>query len=216
MPYKKKYKKKSSYWRGSSFLGDAAKALAIAKQVKSLLNVEVKNHDVKFQTTAITDSAMITQLTNIAVGDTTIQRDGSQIKMVGFDLNYFIGISGSAASTLVRVMVVLDKQTNQAIYTSADLLADATILDIVISPRNLDNMRRFTVLYDKVHTFTLSGRNVVHVKKYIKKDIIFRYDASTPDITDLTSNSLSMLTVSNEVTNDPTMTFFGRLRYIDN
>ncbi len=198
--------------------GDAAKALTIARSVKALMNVEIKNFDVPLtggQT--ITDTALITQLSNIPSGDTTNARDGAQCKMVGIELSFVIHQStSSAGATLVRVMLVQDKQTNQAIYVAADLLADVTSQDIIVSPRNLDNMRRFNVLFDKVFILNINGNTAVSFKHYFKRDIILRFDASTPSIADLTENSLSVLLVGNELTNDPTIELISRLRFIDN
>ncbi len=201
---------------GRMVAGDAAKALSIARGIKRLINVEIKNFDTQLTQVTVTDTPVITQLTNIGQGDTTITRDGSQIKMIGFELNYFITRSASSDFTIVRVMVVLDKQTNQAIYTAADLLADVTAQDNVIAPRNLNNKKRFTVLYDRKHSIGSGGAGSIVVKKYFKKEIMFRYDANTPSIADMTQNSLSMLCVSNEVTNDPGLTLHARVRFVDN
>ncbi len=202
---------------GKMVYGDAQKALRIAQSVKALLNVEVKNFDVQLNSSVITDAIGITQLCNIPQGDTSNTRDGSQVKMIGYEFNYFIQQSSAAVNAdFIRVMLVVDKQTNQAIYLAADLLDDITNLDSIVTPRNLDNMKRFTVLYDRVHILSKGGTNGAHVKKYFKKDLLIRYDASTSAIADLTSNSISLLTVASTASNDPAITFFGRLRYVDN
>ncbi len=217
MPKNKNGYKRPGYRAcGSMVARDAAKALSIARGLKRLLNVEVKNFDVQQSAVAIADAPAIIQLSNIPQGDSTNQRDGSQCKMVSLELNFTLNQSASAVITHVRIMVVLDKQTNQAIYGAADLLEDVTIRDIIISPRNLDNKNRFQVLYDHVFSFSNSGRLGAVTKMHINKDIIFRYDASTPSIADLTQNSLSLLQVATEVTNDPSISMFSRLRFIDN
>ncbi len=222
MPYKKRYYKKRNSRPGykacgSMVVSDARKALAMAASLKRLINVEVKNFDVQQTNVTVANSVQIIQLSNIPQGDTTITRDGAQLKMIGYQFNYSITQSSNATSaTHFRIMLVLDKQTNQAIYASTDLFEDASGSDAIVSPRNLDNKRRFQVLYDRVHTFSASGSNGVTSKKYISKDILFRYDASTPSIADLTQNSLSLVQFSTEDTNTPTITFFGRMRYVDN
>lgn len=214
------YRKKSRPGYGSCakmVYGDAQKALAIARSVKALINVEVKNFDFVQTSTLVTDTVGISQLSNIPQGDTTNTRDGAQIKMLGYDLNYLIRQDASATTvTWIRIMLVLDKQTNQAIYTNTDLLENVTTVDAIISPRNLDNMKRFSVLYDRVHTLSPGGSQGVHVKKYIKREALIRYDASTSAIADLTSNSLSLIQVGSQVTTDPAISVFGRLRYVDN
>ncbi len=202
---------------GSMVAGDARKALTIAKSIKRLINVEVKNFDVQLTGTAITDTPLITQLSNIPQGDGVSARDGAQCKMIGLELSFALNQStSSAGGTQIRVMLVQDKQTNQAIYTAADLLEDVTQSDALVSPRNLDNMRRFSVLLDRTWVLNIAGVTNILYKHYFKKDVLLRFDASTPSIADLTQNSMSLLLVGNEVTNDPTITLFARLRYVDN
>lgn len=77
------YKKRSSYKRpgykscGRMVYGDAKKALVLARGIKRLINVEVKNFDTQQNNVVITNVPVIVQLTNIPTGDTTNSRDGS-------------------------------------------------------------------------------------------------------------------------------------------
>ncbi len=216
---KKKYNGHSrpGYVRcGKMVISDASKALAMAKYLKSIVNVERKNHDSSGTAVARDTTADIISLTSIAQGDTTVQRDGSQCKLVSLALKYFIEINPSATTTQVRVMIVLDKQTNQLIYGIADLLHDVTADDIIVSPRNLDNMRRFTVLMDRVHTYGALGPTTSYHKFYKKLNIVLRFDNAAAAITSMTENSLSLIFVSNEATNTPVVTHHLRLRFVDN
>lgn len=216
-----RFQKRRKYTRpgykacGRMVYSDARKALAVARGVKRLLNVEIKNHDVQQTTVSITNVPIIVQLTNIPQGDTTITRDGAQCKMIGITMNYMIIVHASGIRTSVRVMLVLDKQTNQAIYVNTDLLDDTSGTDNITSPRNLNNLHRFTVLYDRVHALSQSTR-VITVRKYFKKSVLLRFDASTPSIADLTQNSLSFVQFGTEGTNEPDITSFFRIRYVDN
>lgn len=219
MPYTKK--KKSSYSRpgyrtcGRMVLNDATKALVVARNLKRLLNVEVKNFDVQITSLALTQTPIIRQISNIPTGDTTNTRDGAQCKMVGINVNYELLVNPTTPRTSVRVILIIDKQTNQAIYTDSDFLEDATVLDNIISPRNLNNKHRFTVLSDRVHMLSLD-RPAIVVRSYFKKDVLLRFDASTPSIADLTQNSISLMLITNEATNVPSITLFTRLRFVDN
>ncbi len=201
---------------GAMVYSDARKALLMAKSIKSLMNVEFKNHDIAATTSAITITPVITQLTNIAQGDTTLTRDGSSVKFVSISFRYTLVQHASATSTFVRIMLVLDRQTNEAIYTDTDLLADVTVADAIVSPRNLDNGHRFRVLYDKVHAFSASGSVSQHGKFYKKLQLKVRYDAAAALITSLTQSSLSLFTVATEASSTPTITHRIRLRYVDN
>ena len=79
MPARKKVSYRRPGYRacGRMVYGDAKKALVIAKGVRRLLNVEIKNFDTQF-TFVTLGAPTITQLTNIPRGDTTNERDGAQ------------------------------------------------------------------------------------------------------------------------------------------
>ncbi len=219
MPYSRR--KRTSYRRpgykacGKMVYSDARKALSVAAGIKRLLNIEIKNFDSQQTAVNITTVPVIVQLSNIPQGDTTITRDGAQCKMIGVDFNYMLIRNGSSVIQRVRVMLVIDKQTNQAIYLNTDLLEDITVNDNIVAPRNLDNSHRFQVLYDRTHSLNVTQSTVV-VKKYIKKDLLLRFDGSTPSIADLTQNSLSMVQFQTDGGNLPSITSFIRLRYVDN
>lgn len=223
MPYKKSYKK--PYVRKSSrpgyvscgkmVWGDAKKALVMAQGLKRLVNVEIKNFDVQITSVAVTTVPTITQLSNIPQGDTTITRDGAQCKILALEFAAQFNLNASGAVTMVRLLLVLDKQTNQTIYLHSDLLEDITVADNILSPINLDNKHRFRILLDR--TINLSSAYTSRkIKTVIRLNTIIRFDGSTPSIADLTSNSLSLIVMGNETTNTPVMVMFSRLRYVDN
>ncbi len=217
MPYKKRSTYKRPGYRAAARMvyGDAKKALVIARGVKRLLNVEIKNHDVQQTLVALGTNPIITQLTNIGQGDTTVLRDGAQVKMVGISFNYSILVNATVPRTQVRILLVVDNQTNNAIYLHSDLLDDISISDNITSPRNLNNMHRFTVLYDRTHQLSLSSPSVI-VRKYIKKEVLLRYSAAAAAITSLTQKSVSLIQMTNEGTNVPSITSFMRIRFVDN
>lgn len=193
----------------------ASKALAYSKKALSMLNVEYKCHDTQLSSLAITTVATIHALTNVAQGDTTNERDGNQMKITRNLLRYSV-VGGPADDTLIRVMLVLDKQTNGALYAISDLLQDTSVTDIIISPLNLDNKFRFRVLYDRVHSLSSEGKNSINVSKMFKMGLRIRFDANDQMITDLTSYSLSFVAVANQATNTPNLTLFNRVRFVDN
>ncbi len=217
MVYQKKYKRPGYRACGRMVASDASKALTIARGIKRILNVEVKNFDVKSTSLAITDTASIIQLSNIPQGDGTTERDGNQCKMVGLQLSYHLQQNASATiPTFVRVILIIDKQTNGAIFTSGTFLADVSTQDNIVSPRNLNTQKRFTVLQDLVHVLNTGGPDGVIRRKYFSKEVLLRYSASTPSIADLTQSSLALLVVASSVTNDPSFTLNSRLRFVDN
>lgn len=210
-----KYKRPGYKSCAKMVYGDASKALRIAKNVASLMNVEIKNHDVQQTNIVLTTAPIITQLSNIQQGDTTNHRDGSQCKVIFIEMSYSILVDSTLPRTICRIMLVLDKQTNQAIYVNTDLLEDVTVHDNILAPVNLDNKHRFSVLYDRTHVLSLSVP-VVYVKRIFRRQTLLRFDASTPSIADLTQNSLSLVQMTNEGANQPAITSFLRIRFVDN
>ncbi len=211
---KRKYKKRTNY---GSYLGTASKALSVAYAVKRLVNVEFKHHNVQALGSAVTDAGIITNVSLLSQGDTSTTRDGGSVKFTSFRLSYALGIHGSATRSLVRVMIVHDKQTNQAQFALADLLFDATVEDAIFSPYNINNASRFNVLYDRVHPMSATGNSaeisrVVHKKLNMKT----RYDANDGTIADLTQDSMTLIFISDQTTNDPLLSFNYRSRFIDN
>ncbi len=221
MPYKKRYVKKK-YSRpgyracGSMVASDAQKALALAKYLKGIVNVEYKIINTTGTGIAITVAPIITPISNIQIGDTNLLRDGSNLKVVSLRWAYTIVQHASAVATSVRCLVVKDNQTNGAIYVGADVLTNLAAGIGINSPRNLDNLGRFSVLYDKVHTFSDSGSVVAHRRVYKKQQVKLRYSGNAGDITDLSMQSYSLFFLSNETTNQPTITFHNQLRFVDN
>ncbi len=222
MPYRKYSKNKKTYKRpsysgcGRMVYSDAAKALSLAKGLKRLVNVEIKNFDVQQTNIVVTEVPIIIQLTNVPQGDTTITRDGAQCKVLSLELSILLTRNTSAFNSTVRLMLVCDKQTNQAIYLNTDLLDDITLIDNLVSPYNLDNKYRFNIIWDRIFHVTAGSGSSKSFKKSFRMNKILRFDGNTPSIADLTSNSLSLVQVSNETANQPSITMFSRLRYVDN
>ncbi len=217
MPARRKYRKRRPPNRRQIYGAAGKQLFKDVRSLKRLINVEFKFHDVQLTSQTVDEVPLITQLSNIAIGDTTNTRDGSQVKCLSLQIAFSINSSASATASLVRVLLIKDKQTNQLIYNASDLLSDVTAGDGIVSPYNRDNRMRFTILMDKVFTLTTVGSNRVRVfGKKFRQDQVLRYDASAGNITDLTQSSYSLMFISNEPTNSPNVTLFSRLNYVDN
>ncbi len=194
----------------------ALKALSIAMTVKKLLNVEYKFHDVKQTAVSVTSTPVIVQLTNVGQGDTAQIRDGASIKWTKISLRHTIILSAAARSSQVRLLLVLDRQTNGAIYSASDVLDDVSINDIIVSMYNLDNKYRFRVLKDVTMTLDENGNESRLINWTVPMSTKCRFSGTAGTIADLSSYSLSLLQVSSEAANFPSITTVSRLRYIDN
>jgi hypothetical protein len=199
----------------SRHLSTATKALALARQVKGMVNVEYKKHTVQQTTQAIPYAITPVPLTIIARGDTDETRDGGKLRIKWYTFNYLLTRDPSSFDTVVRILIILDTQTNQALFSGTDLFQDATIADNLISGLNLDNAGRFRLLYDRTHVLKADHQVIVR-KVYKKCDLPIQYDATTGAIADQTKNSLALCVFSNQSTHIPTISYQFRARFIDN
>ncbi len=226
MPYRKRYKKRrrsrGAYANLSRTIGAAypiaKKALFLAAKTKAMLNVEYKCIDNTFSNQAV-DSAtpIISEITNVAQGDTATSRDGNQIKLTQVVINLLFTLRG--VNTGMRYILVHDKQTNGAAFTMGDLLASTGVQQSLVSALNIDNKYRFRVLADKKFTLTDSGANKKVVKKIFipNLNIRMRFDGITNSITDITSSSLALVLLSEDTgAASPLMSAFIRVRFVDN
>ncbi len=213
---KSKYKRPGYKSCGKMVYNDASKALKIAKGVAALLNVEFYHQDVTRTASAITQTMVIDQLTNLSQGDTNITRTGDQVKYTSLEIKGILTLHASATTSQIRFLIVKDKQTNGAQFTAGQLLHDVTANDILVSPRNLDNSHRFVIMHDQMFSLSASGRQSINFYKKLHMNLRIRYGTNAGDITDLNSDSLFTIFIANEATNTPTVTHFTRLRFIDN
>ncbi len=219
MPYKKRFKKKRYGNKYNRVISSARNTAYLARQVwklKRMVNVEYKNFDIQLTNGTATSAGAIQQATNIAQGDTTITRDGNQAKLVSLFFRGNVRINQSATSSSVRIMLIWDRQTNGVVYNVSDVLLDVTADDIITSPLNIDNKFRFTVLWDKIFSLSITGTQLINFKYYKKLNLPIRFDAAAGTIAAVTSNSLSILRITDEATNLPTVTYTHRLRFVDN
>ncbi len=214
--FNRRYKRRPRPTRMQIYGGAGRQLWKDVRKLKSLINVEFKQHTVKLTAEAIGITTDFNNLCLINQGDTDETRDGSSIRLKSIDLKGFVKLHASATSTMIRIIIVLDKQTNQAQFTYPDLYEDATTGDAIISARNIDNAHRFVVLMDTRISLSASGNSVVPFSFYKKINTIIRYDNTGNVVADLTSNAYSLLLVSDEATNTPAVTLSARLRYIDN
>lgn len=217
--FAKRHRKKFNRYKkcGKMAYSDASKALSIARSVQNMVNVEWKAHTVTDANKIFTSAVLVEPLSNIPRGDTTDKRDGASARIKWFTFNYQIHLHPSTPATShaqCRIMVIWDKQTNQALFSPADLFADSA--NSLISPLNLNNSGRFQILYNKDHTL-FPDHSFVQRKVYKKINIPIRFDNNLADITDLTRNSIALVCSSNHLsTLQPTITYNFRARFIDN
>lgn len=165
---------------------------------------EIKFFDSAFPSTAIPagpasliDSTVVAEIQN---GTGPQDRIGRKIKVTKVDFSFTISAVGAiigANTDCVRYDIWLDKQSNGAAPGPGDIYTALAGPPGTTQMPNLFNERRFTRLYSNVYQFNTQNSvggavsNMGHkVEGSIYPNVIIEYDATTGNITDLTSNNL--------------------------
>ncbi len=190
---------------------------------------ELKFHDVDLDDAVIATGGTVTPSINlIAQGVTESQRVGRKCTLRSINwkfrvaLNQIDAAGTSSTGDSCRVILFLDKQCNGATATVINVLESANYQSF----RNLANSGRFMILQDKLVTInynTLASDNAGVVSQspilqnytfYKKCNIPIEYDNTTGAITEIRSNNLGVLLISEQGTGGFQSKF--RLRFSDN
>ncbi len=173
---------------------------------------EAKFHDIALNDAVVASAGTITPTINIIVqGIDESQRIGRKVTITKIMWRYFINLkeipseATPAAPDTVRVILYWDKQCNKATATVTDILETATIRSF----NNLSNKGRFNILMDRMHTLnylTLTGDQdqdafssalVRETFSFYKScSIPIEYNAALGAITEITTNNLGVLLIS--------------------
>ncbi len=188
--------------------------LALAKVNKIEKQREKKFVDKDAQDSS-SNTITITPITLIGQGDSASSREGNKIVLTSLQMKYTFKQSTAAIATRCRVMLVLDKQTNGAVFTAGELLQSTSLGTAIVSPLNLDGAFRFKVLYNKVHTLSSEGSVVQYSEMFKKMNIQARYSGSGGAQSNILSSGLYIVHLSDESSNTPNISYFTRVRFID-
>lgn len=173
---------------------------------------ELKFHDVDMDDAVVAATGTVVPTVNIIPqGVTEITRVGRKctIKNILWRYTYSlpeIDAQGTPASgDVLRVIMFLDKQCNGATATTTGILESANLRSF----NNLANSGRFKILYDKKHTINysnlasdgagvVSSGSVVRYNEFYKKcNIPIEFDSTTGALTEIRSNNIGTLLLSN-------------------
>ncbi len=206
MPFRKRRFKKRN--------GNAGK-IALRKVNKLMKNTEKKFVDTD-NNVSQDDTITIAPLTLIGQGDSSSSREGNKVVFKTMQLKYSWKLNTAASSGgRMRVMIILDKQANGAVFTAGDLLASTALGTAIVSPLNLDGQFRFRVLYNKVTTLSPQGMEVAYKTLFKKINIPARYSGSGGSQSNILSQGIYILSVSDSQSNLPVLDYYARLRFID-
>lgn len=133
------------------------------------------------------------------------------------------------ASTMIRLILVLDKQTNSAAMTAANLMNNAGFAATTINSfQNPNNFGRFQVLKEKRFNLcdpnlsgspttgdVISGSKTIHWKmSYDLKGLPAHFNATNGGtVADIVDNSLHIIAACNNNALAPFMSYYSRVSY---
>jgi len=187
---------------------------------------ELKNLDsATGGTLATTNAGTFFLINGCTQGTGAINRTGRRTQQASHRLSYsFFTATGLLGPDNVRIIVFTDTESRGAAPLSSDLLQNNTFGNTQInSSLQADNLKRFKVHYDQVHSLvpsintaaTTTLQAVVHavVHPKINRDVHY-YNTSSGTITDLDSGALWVF-VCGSVNTASSVTFDSRVMYRD-
>lgn len=120
--------------------------------------------------TDATTTASVLSLNNMGAGDTALLRDGNKILCLSVQLRGSFQLESLAANSIVRYMVIHDKNANGTAPTAAQVFEGTPA---VTALKSIGNASRFTTLLDKTivinnQSDTAGAMAKAYVSEYIK------------------------------------------------
>lgn len=192
----------------------AGSALALARGVKSLINVEHKYHDrAAGSATPFYTAPQVTCHSLIAQGDDDTNRNGRSVKATSFNLRATMkhNVSGDDVQ-FMRLICFMDKHGAGATPSASDIIEG----NDMISFRVIENTDRFRFLMDKTFQLSNDSREAVVFKKSWKLNTHLEFIGTGSTVADAGANSIWCIAFSDKTADGPNIVLNSRLRYIDN
>jgi len=198
-------------------VGRIAKDLAV---VKNALNVESKYFDRLHTPSVFGGTTYVYPLTqDIAMGTTQSQRIGSSLKLNSIQIAGFVqrdsAFTGVNAPSLVRMMLVLDKEPIGAALDNGTITSFLLSQNSVISLRNINYAQtgRFRVMMDRVYNIDGTKSNTVVLKAYKNLELRVKYNTTS---TTVYNNNLYILLFTDGPVDSTIFNVTTRIKYVDN
>lgn len=183
--------------------------------LKASMKPERKYVDATLVNQVFNQSAGATLLNGIAQGDLATQRTGMAVKMLSLDIKLESLSNATATSNISRLLVIRDKQPNGASLTAAGVLTAPTDVN---SMYNLGNAFRYQILKDIRWSQTnLSDTQQILRKIHVPLNFTTHWSTTGTGATiaDITTNSLYLMYLGDEVTNGASVNAYCRVRFSD-
>jgi len=188
-------------------------ALKDINRIRRYINTEFHVIDASSAQANSSTTATFVLLNGCLLGDTVSTRTGQSMKMDRMYLRYYINANAVSIQNILRIMVVLDKQPNSAIFAIGDLLTATT----PVAPYTFGSQQRFTVLYDELYALSSTGPGCICYSGTLPTNQHVTYNTGNAGtIADINSNSLYLVHFSDQAANVPTFTFASRVWFVDN
>lgn len=180
-----------------------------------MLNTEQKFRDLSFLYTPGT-TLLKQSLCKIPVGTGASDRIGNQIKVVTVHSRFYGAIDQQASNTTVRIMLVVDTQTNGIIFDDGDLLQSAAAQQNLVSPINMGEIYRFKIVSDQTYQLSIDGNQTFRGTISYHQPVMIRYTGAGGDNAAINTNNIYLVLVSDEAANQPLIQTWTRMLYVDN
>lgn len=185
--------------------------------------VETKFFDSSATFNVTTANQIFRLINGIADGDGDSDRTGNQINLKNVYLRYRVHADFPAQSAATdppksdtcRVMLVYDRQTNQALPSPNSYL---TADNASTSMNNMEARGRYFTLYDQMHNLSERGVLSETVTKVIPLNTTTQFTGTNGAIANITNGALYLLILCESHSNNPawsTVTYKARIRYTD-
>lgn len=203
--------------------------------VKSGTGPELKNMDVVVQNNNLSSINSLVLLNGILAGTGPNAMIGRRCTLKSFQLKYSINPISQVDSNLngfigeaVRVLVVYDRAPEGTTPGITDIIVQNTAQMAPLSPMNLTNSDRFTVIMDKLHALgpynILSGSvtytsttGIVNIvdSLYKKLNLPFEGPSSSGTIGGINCGAIYMLALGSNTIPCFTISYNSRIRFVD-
>lgn len=162
-------------------------------------------------TIPMNSAGSVTLLNGLERGDDLGYRDGREVNFRSIEMKFSnFSTVGTGITQIHRMLLVQDKNPNATTPAILDILTGASS----VATRNLNNRKRFKILWDKVVVVNGSGLSGTtrYTKKYKRLNIQTVYNQlDVNDITAIQQNALFLVCIGSSPTGTTAGTLFGAI-----
>lgn len=195
----------------------AASALRGVSALKAIVNAESKNIDHAGTSSPTAGAAIVHLLTDVANGYLNGERNGLSIKVSSIYFNAIFSLGANTDNVCnFRVVLFRDNNDNNGVVpTMANVFQDLTIKGGIVSPLNIDNIGRYTILKDFIVTVDDSKARDIRRKFFVKlRNSHARYGGING--TDTSTGNIYIAFMTSQTTSVSAIAYEARVRYYDN